>query len=98
MRDTLTKKYMKLLIQECPKDFKVLFEEPTSSLGLKDAFTHFLCVKFISARNLNISAMPILATNKERRNTIAYCEESYEQGYSAIINDGKLLGFRREKV
>ena len=29
--------------------------------------------------------------------TVEYIEECYEIGYAAVINDGKLLGFIREK-
>lgn len=28
--------------------------------------------------------------------TLDYCEDAWERGYSAIINDGLLLGFREE--
>lgn len=84
-------KYIPLLKQEYPKEF----------VGCQtvDDFFHVLVVWFLL--NLNkenqVFAYPLMAENKERNNTIAYCEESYEQGYSAIINDGKLLGFRLEK-
>jgi len=30
--------------------------------------------------------------------SIDFCEQLYERGYEAIINDGKLLGFRRIKI
>lgn len=30
--------------------------------------------------------------------TIEYLEKVYEMGYAAIIHDGMLLGFRKEKV
>lgn len=30
--------------------------------------------------------------------SIDLCEQLYERGYEAIINDGKLLGFRRIKI
>ena len=29
--------------------------------------------------------------------SIDFCERMHERGYSAVINDGKLLGFREEK-
>lgn len=84
-------KYIPLLKQEYPKMFK----------GCKtaDDFFHGLVMWLMTSidEENRVFAYPIMAENKERPNTIAYCEESYKQGYSAIINDGKLLGFRQEK-
>lgn len=34
----------------------------------------------------------------EEEQTIEDIEKRYEEGWSAIINDGKLLGFRNEKT
>ena len=84
-------KYVPLFRQEYPKVFE--------GCQTVDDYFHTLAFWFINARNKEepISAYPLMAENKAPQNTIAYCEESYEQGYSAIINDGKLLGFRREK-
>lgn len=31
--------------------------------------------------------------NEEELNTVAYCERAYKRGYTAVINDGHLLGF-----
>lgn len=85
-------KYIPLLKQEYPKVFE----------GCKtaDDFFHGLVMWFMTSidEENQAFAYPIMAENKERSNTIAYCEESYEQGYSAIINDGKLLGFRKESA
>ena len=84
-------KYVPLLRQEYPDVFE----------GCKtaDDYFHDLAIWFLTTieEKHTVSALPIMAENKERSNTIAYCEESYEQGYAAIINDGKLLGFRQEK-
>ena len=84
-------KYIPLLRQEYPKVFE--------GCQTVDDFFHGLVMWFMTSidEENQVFAYPIMAENKERHNTIAYCEESYEQGYSAIINDGKLLGFRQEK-
>ena len=84
-------KYIPLLRQEYPKVFE--------GCQTVDDYFHGLVIWFLTSieEENPILAFPILAENKEPNNTIAYCEESYEQGYAAIINDGKLLGFRQEK-
>ena len=84
-------KYIPLLRQEYPKVFE--------GCQTVDDYFHGLVIRFLTSfgEENQVYAYPLMAENKERPNTIAYCEESYEQGYSAIINDGKLLGFRQEK-
>ena len=84
-------KYIPLLRQEYPKVFE--------GCNTVDDYFHGLVIWFLTSieKKNPISAFPIMAENKEQPNTIAYCEESYKQGYAAIINDGKLLGFRLEK-
>lgn len=84
-------KYIPLLRQEYPDVF--------TGCNTVDDYFHGLVIWFLTnfGEENRVYAYPIMAENKERPNTIAYCEESYEQGYSAIINDGKLLGFRQEK-
>lgn len=84
-------KYIPLLRQEYPKVFE--------GCQTVDDYFHGLVICFLASfdKENQVFAYPIMAENKERPNTIAYCEESYEQGYAAIINDGKLLGFRQEK-
>lgn len=86
-----TEKYIPLFRQEYPKVFE--------GCQTVDDYFHGLAMWFLTSfdEEDRAFAYPIMAENKERPNTIAYCEESYEQGYSAIINDGKLLGFRQEK-
>lgn len=81
-------KYYALIKQEHPERCK--------GCDTADDFVHLLATSYLSMYDEMISLVPVMASNFERRNTIAYCEESYEQGYSAIINDGKLVGFRRE--
>lgn len=86
--EDLANKYFALMRQEYPKSVKG--DETAYS------FMHHAIVAFVSRNDEYLSICPILATTKEPVGSKAYCEESYEQGYMAIINDGKLLGFRLE--
>jgi hypothetical protein len=82
-------KYAPLLRQEHPRIFR--------NCDTVDDYFHAMALCILSEADEDVTVLPFFADNKEPWGTIAYCEESYEQGYSAIINDGKLLGFRQEK-
>lgn len=77
-------------------------EEPThmTEASNADEFAHILVYEFKDALNrLDIALYPLCVKKMESaHNTVAYVEEAYAEGWSAIINDGKLLGFRNEKV
>ena len=86
-------RYYKLLTQEFPSYFK----------GVEniDDFVHHLAMDWLVRHEKEKNELSIYAENNLSNNlynTIAYCEDMYANGYSAIINDGKLLGFRREKI
>ena len=83
--DVLCAKYEALIRQEYP--------ECLSGISGEDRFKEL--TNFAVANNLFVFA------NDPRYGepiTEEYLERSYEQGWSAIINDGKLLGFRKEKA
>lgn len=85
-------RYYKLLTQEFPNYFK----------GVKDIddFVHHLATYWLVRHKKKKDELSIYAENDlsdNLYNTIAFCEDMYAIGYSAIINDGKLVGFRREK-
>ena len=86
-------RYYKLLTQEFPSYFK----------GVQDIddFVHYLATYWLVRHKNENDELSIYAENllsDNLYNTIAYCEDMYVNGYSAIINDGKLVGFRREKI
>lgn len=87
-----TERYMALL-KETHKPF---FDDVTT----EDEFVHALANIFIilAEKSLGMDYVGVYSQvkNKEPERTIAGCEENFEQGWSAIINDGMLLGFRRE--
>lgn len=69
-------------------------ERPECLLGISDGEDRFKeLTNFAVANNL------LIFGNDPRHGepiNIDYLEKQYEQGLSAIINDGKLLGFRKE--
>lgn len=64
-----------------------------------DDFAHRLATYWMakSDKDGDISIYPYEANSDAPIGSKAYCEDCYEQGYAAIINDGKLIGFRKEK-
>lgn len=77
--------------------YKKLFKQmiPEEMYGVKDLFTmlyHYI-VRDAVKRGLCLSSTEPIYECKN----IDYLERSYEAGYAAIINDGKLLGFVEEK-
>lgn len=84
-------RYYALIIQELPQF--------CGGCITFDDFVHRLAIEFLDRySNDDISFYPADTMEyKAPLNTIDFCEEAYEHGFSAIINDGKLLGFRREK-
>lgn len=87
----LADKFYNLLIQEFPEHFR--------GFETFDSFVHFLATYWLvshdKADELSIFADATKSTAS--RDTIQYCEDMFKNGYSAIINDGKLLGFRKEE-
>lgn len=83
-------RYFALLRQEMP--------ERLSGVNTMDDFVHILAITFAHMYGRDDISFYPPTKNDEPTDTIAYCEECYKQGYSAIINDGKLLGFRRENA
>ena len=56
------------------------------------------CCMFYSMNKLGYEYWIDIPGYEYREPTIEYLEKAYEMGYAAIIHDGKLLGFRKEKV
>lgn len=85
-------RYFALCKQELPSHFKGVIEI--------DEFVHHLAIVLLDSKGKDdIAFYPQDDDDYESpMNTVAYCEEAYEHGYSAIINDGKLLGFRKEEA
>lgn len=81
-------KYFALIRQEMPEKFKGITDV--------DDFVHHLVLRFLGLIGKDIAYASFGEPINEDRNTVAYCEEAYKQGFSAIVNDGKLLGFRKE--
>lgn len=82
-------KYFALIRQEMPEKFKGITDV--------DDFVHRLALLFLGLIGKDIAYAPFGGEPiNEDRNTVAYCEKAYKLGFSAIVNDGKLLGFRKE--
>ena len=84
-------RYYELIKQELPKNMggRISFDD----------FVHVIAIYYVNRESAtDISLFPQDDEEYEQKyGTIEYCEEAYKRGFSAIINDGKLLGFRREK-
>ena len=80
----LCKKYETLIRQEYP--------ESLNEIKGEDRFKAL--TDFAVEHNLFIHA----SEPKFDGNTVEYCEKVFEQGYSVIINDGQLIGFKKEEA
>lgn len=77
-------KYLELLIQE--------FTDIFGSRNLLSIFGHLAC-GFLTKRGYTL--YPISSKLDYPPGSIAYVEECYKRGWEVIINDGKLLGFKK---
>ena len=67
-------------------------EKPTICCGTSLEIAKFAMFYFAEMNDLSTVSVVIDGTAN-----IKSLEEAYEKGYAAIINDGKLLGFKYEK-
>ena len=79
-------KYLDLLIQE--------FSEVIGSKSLLDIMAYVACY-FLAERGYTVYPQNVSITPDCPYGSIEYCEQAYKQGYEAIINDGRLLGFKK---
>lgn len=77
-------KYLELLIQE--------FTQTFGSRNFLAIFGQLACGFLIKH---NYTLYPISSKLEYPPGSIAYVEECYKCGWVAIINDGKLLGFKK---
>lgn len=68
------------------------FSEFIGSRKPEDIFTLITC-EWLSDKHYCL--YPICPDKEYPSGSIAYCEKAYEKGWEAIINDGKLLGFKK---
>lgn len=87
-----TEKYYDLLRQAFPEKFK------DRKIETVDDFVHTLATYWLVRHNKDddISLFGDATLSNALINSVKYCEDMNANGYDAIINDGKLLGFRRE--
>ena len=78
-------RYLQLISQE--------FSEFIHSRNLTDVFAQVACGWL---DDKGYALYPICPDKDEYPScSIAYCERAYEKGWEAIVNDGKLLGFKK---
>lgn len=77
-------KYLELLTQEFTDTFR--------SRNFLAIFGHLAC-GFLMKHGYTI--YPIRSSLECPTGSTAYCEEAYKSGWEAVINDGKLLGFKK---
>lgn len=80
--------YYELLRQVEPRDN---FEDIESAM-------HYLCICYVSAYMGNRYDIYPSISNRDVMfdfDTVAYVEQAYKDGYSVIINDGKILGYEK---
>ena len=85
---TCSEMYYELLRQVDPRD---------NFLDIESTM-HYLCVSYVSAFMGNRYDIYPNISNEDVMydyDTVAYVEQAYKDGYSVIINDGKILGYEK---
>lgn len=55
---------------------------------------HYLCVWYVVTTMGNrYDIYPYISNKDVEYDTVAYVEQAYKDGYSVILNDGKILGY-----
>lgn len=80
------KELIELCIQECPEWF-------TGCQTEEDIILCFVCA-FASERRLQTYNEDVFMKDLDNL-TLDDCISSYRNGYSAIINDGRILGYKK---
>lgn len=80
--------YYELLRQVDPRDnFKDI-----------ESMMHFFCISYVSIYLDNRYEIYPSISNEDVKydyDTVAYVEQAYKDGYSVILNDGKILGYEK---
>jgi hypothetical protein len=72
--------------------------EPRDNFEDMDSMMHYLCICYISKfLGDRYDLFPFISNEDVRfeYDTVAYVEQAYKDGYSVIINDGKILGYEK---
>lgn len=72
--------------------------EPRDNFRDIESMMHYFCVSYVSAFMGNRYDIYPSISNKDVKydyDTIAYVKQAYEDGYSVILNDGKILGYEK---
>lgn len=72
--------------------------EPRDNFRDMDSMMHYLCIIYVSKfMDDRYDIFPYIS-NKDVKydyDTVAYVKQAYEDGYSVILNDGKILGYEK---
>jgi hypothetical protein len=72
--------------------------EPRDNFMDMDSMMHYLCIIYVSKFMGDRYVIFPDISNKDVKydyDTVAYMEQAYKDGYSVIINDGKILGYEK---
>lgn len=70
--------------------------EPQDNFRDMETMMHYLCVWYVvTTMDNRYDIYPSISNKDVDYDTIAYVEQAYKDGYSVIINDGKILGYEK---
>jgi hypothetical protein len=72
--------------------------EPRDNFWDMDSMMHYLCVFYvIKTMDNRFEIYPPISNEdvKYDYDTVAYVEQAYKDGYSVILNDGKIIGYEK---
>ena len=72
--------------------------DPRDNFRDIESMMHYLCISYVISHLDNRYEIYPSISNKDVKydyDTVAYVEQAYKDGYSVILNDGKIIGYEK---